>query len=222
MNGIDPLHADRTYFGVLAAIGRHARLLDEQLNRLLVDFGHEAFRFRLLTGLAAVALFDHGLVEEARAIFLRLDPPSGWTLAPFIRITTLAANLMAATRLGLRDQASALHALLSPFRGRQAVSGAGPIGFFGPVELYLGVAAHCLGRHDEAIVDLERAVQRARESGAPGFAIEASYELASALLDRGRPGDGDRARSGLQLAGVDAATLGFDLLADRIRHLLPD
>ena len=219
LSAVDPLHADRTYFGVLAAIGRHARLLDDQLTRL-VDPGHEAFRFRLLSGLAAVALFDHGRIDEARAIFLRLDAPSVWALPPFIRIMTLAANLMAAIRLDQHEEVDALHRLLSPYRGRYAVSGAGPIAFLGPVELYLGAAARSLGRYDEAVADLERAVERARTSGAVGFAVEATCELADALLQRSGSGDHARARAALERAGSDAATLGFDLLADRARELL--
>ena len=91
--------------------------------------------------------------------------------------------------------------------------------YFGPVELWLGIAAHHLGRVDAAVTDLERAAQACQHNGAVGFEVEADVELAAVLARRNRPGDADRARSLATHAANQAATLGMSAFVDRAKGL---
>jgi hypothetical protein len=91
--------------------------------------------------------------------------------------------------LGLSAETEALYGRLDRFRGHHVVSGAGAVAYYGPVELWLGIAAHHLGRLDAAVTDLERAARTCEHNGAVGFRVEANLELAAALARRSRPGD---------------------------------
>jgi DNA-binding NarL/FixJ family response regulator len=109
--------------------------------------------------------------------------------------------------------------MLSPYRGHHAVSGAGPLAYFGPVELWLGVGAAHLGLLDDAVVDLEHAVKATAANGAVGFHVEARYELARVLACRTRPADVARARALSTEAAADAQALGMTPFAAKARHL---
>jgi hypothetical protein len=94
--------------------------------------------------------------------------------------------------------------LLSPYRGHHVVSGTSAIAYFGPVELWLGVAAHHLGRLDEAVVDLQQAQAACVSSGATAFRVEAQHELAAVLVHRATP-DAMLAKAQADVAAVLAA-----------------
>jgi len=87
------------------------------------------------------------------------------------------------------------------------------------VELHLGKAAAALGALDAAIGDLETAAGICDQIGAPGFAVEASVELAEALARRGTRADTDRARTLLAAAAPDAQRLGMAPFSQRIEGL---
>jgi DNA-binding CsgD family transcriptional regulator len=79
--------------------------------------------------------------------------------------------------------------------------------------------AAALGALEEAIADLGTAARISTAIGAPGFAVEASVELAAALVRRGTPADVDRARTLLAAAAPDARRLGMAPFSHRIEDL---
>ncbi|MDQ3646283.1 MAG: LuxR C-terminal-related transcriptional regulator, partial [Actinomycetota bacterium] len=113
-----------------------------------------------------------------------------------------------------------LRDLLSPHRGHHVVAGAGGVSYFGPVELWLGVAAAYLGLIDDAVKDLEQAVRACAVSGAAGFHAEAQYELAAVLARRNASRDLARARSLVADAAGQAAALGMPPIAAKARRLI--
>jgi DNA-binding NarL/FixJ family response regulator len=113
-----------------------------------------------------------------------------------------------------------LRDLLAPYRGQHVVSGAGCVAYNGPVDLYLGTAAHHLRLLDDAVADLEAAARACASNGAAGYHAEARYELAAALARRARPGDLPRARALSADVAKQAEALGMQPWADRALRLL--
>ena len=124
-----------------------------------------------------------------------------------------------AAAVGESDDAAALYDLLVPYRAPQVASGMTAMVYFGPVELWLGVGAGHLRRLDDAVAHFERAEHACAENGAAAFRVEAQYELAGALMARGRPRDVERARSLLAAAGAKAGGLGMAALSEKITAL---
>jgi DNA-binding CsgD family transcriptional regulator len=167
----------------------------------------------------AHALVTAGRPEDAAEVYRSLGPVSGWGPLPHLVLFSYAFGIAVAVPLGLSADLAALYDRLDPFRGHHVVSGAGAVAYFGPVELWVGIAAHHLGRHDAAVTDLERAAQACQHNGAVGFEVEADVELAAVLARRHRPGDADRARSLASRAANQAATLGMSPFVDRTKGL---
>jgi hypothetical protein len=114
---------------------------------------------------------------------------------------------------GQRPWAEALHAVLLPDSGRLMVSGYALFG--GAVDHHLGTLALVLGRPDEAVQRLERALHRHRVLGASGFVGLSIRWLAGALVERGRPGDGPRAAALREELTLLIDSFGLDGLRDR-------
>jgi DNA-binding NarL/FixJ family response regulator len=91
--------------------------------------------------------------------------------------------------------------------------------YMGPVELQIGKAAAALGRLDEAAENLERAMALCRSNGARGYVVEASVELAGALLKRQASGDRERATALLEEASAEADRREMAVFTERIRAL---
>jgi DNA-binding CsgD family transcriptional regulator len=179
---------------------------------------HESF------GLIGRLSYAHAVVtarrpEAAAEVYRSLGPVNGWGPLPHLVLFSYAFGIAVAVPLGLSADLDALYDRLDPFRGHHVVSGAGAVAYFGPVELWLGIAAHHLGRLDAAVTDLERAAQACQHNGAVGFHVEANVELAAALARRHRPDDANRARSLATRAANQAATLGMDPFIDRTKRL---
>ncbi|MGK5169272.1 ATP-binding protein [Geodermatophilus sp. CPCC 205761] len=181
-----------------------------------LDFPTEEVIF---SAAAAYLLAVTGRLPEAATVHRRLGPPAGWRPIPHTTTVCFTFGIGTAIALDLRDDVAVLRERLAPFRGQHAVSGAGAIAYDGPVDLYLGMAAGHLGRHDEAIADLESAVRASTANGAAGFAVQAGYELAAVLARRGRTGDRTRARRLAADAAERATALGMRPWADRARDL---
>jgi DNA-binding CsgD family transcriptional regulator len=175
---------------------------------------HESFG--LIGSLAyAHAVVTAGRPEDAAEVYRSLGPVNGWGPLPHLVLFSYAFGIAIAVPLGLSADLDALYDRLDRFRGHHVVSGAGAVAYFGPVELWLGIAAHHLGRVDAAVTDLERAARSCQHNGAVGFEVEADVELAVVLARRDRPGDADRARSLATRAANQAATLGMRPFVDR-------
>ncbi len=128
--------------------------------------------------------------------------------------------ISAAIALDERDDLVVMHEHMSTHRGRHVVVTAGSATYGGPVELALGMAESHLGRHDEAVADLEAAAGICDGNGAAGFAAEARYHLAAALVARRDSGDLPRARQLLARTRRESVALGMDRITGLIDTLL--
>lgn len=162
----------------------------------------------------------HGRVVEAAAAYRSLGPVAGWHVQPHSELLTLVYGVLAATSLDERADVAALYSRLEPFRGQHIVSGAGCIAYFGPAELWLGLAAGYLGDHAHAVDDLEHAMQSSLANGSAGFAVEAQLALARVLVSRSGPGDARRARELATHVAERAGLLGMNRVRAEAHDLL--
>lgn len=149
-------------------------------------------RFRTMAPLSSgFLLLCAGLPKEADASYRRAGPIDTWTPPAFFAVPCYTFAAAVAAAVGRHDDLAVLLDRLEPFRGEH-VAGDGVI-YLGPVELALGRGAAALGQLEQAVDDLSVAAERADSAGARGFAAEARYHLATALLRRNGPGDQQRA-----------------------------
>ena len=127
-------------------------------------------------------------------------------------LATMNGIVEAAALLGDADAAERAYELLSPYASLPMVGGLG-ITCFGATHQALGVASLTCGHLDRAIDHLRAAVQQNLALGHWPAVIASRQRLAQALRLRGRPGDGDAARCGLDSATSEAAALGLPLLS---------
>ena len=167
----------------------------------------------------ASALVSANRLADAAQVYRGLGPVRRWDPPPHVVLCGYAFGLAVAVALGESDDATALYDLLAPYRDHHVASGMSAMVYFGPVELWLGVGAGHLRRLDEAVEHLDSAERACAENGAAAFRVEAQYELARALMARGRPGDVERARSLLAAARAKAGALGMAPLSEKITAL---
>lgn len=165
-------------------------------------------------------LVEAGRLDEAAALYRSLGPVTRWRPQAHGTLAAYAFGIGVAMALDAADDVATLRRLLAPYLGLHVASGAGAVAYFGPVELWLGVAARYLGLLDDAVSDLERAVRACAVSGADGFHAEAQYELAAALARRADRGDLARARSLVADAARQATELGMAPIAFNAGHLI--
>lgn len=159
----------------------------------------------------------------AAAIELELDRPqeAGRRLRALAadRFAALPKNLSwlaalclcaeVATTLHDRGTVETLDELLAPYEERSAVVD-WAMACLGSVSRYLGLLSSALGRHDEAVDRLERAVEENARMGTRPFEARARRDLAEALLARDAPGDRDRASAILRDALETFEALGME------------
>jgi DNA-binding SARP family transcriptional activator/tetratricopeptide (TPR) repeat protein len=121
-----------------------------------------------------------------------------------------ACALLADERLAPR-----FYELLLPREGLCILGGRG-VYFRGAVARYLGLLAATLGRTDDAVRHLEDALQTNTRAQAPPWIARSLFELARALLARGRPDDELRAVDLLQRAEPLTRTLGMRSLTTQV------
>ena len=163
----------------------------------------------------ARVLAQAGRLDEAEALYEKFGPLESWRPPPHVELVVPTHGIAVAGYLDRASDQALLRERLLPFRGHHVVCGTGVYVYFGPVELWTGVAALAAGLIEEGIADLEAAVTRSRAAGTPGFEAEAKIELASGLLQRARPGDIARARDLLEAAANKAARMGALALKER-------
>ena len=168
----------------------------------------------------AWVLAEVGRVSEAAAIYRSLGPVADWRPTPHATLFTYAFGINLAIMLGASDDVATLHDRLASYRGHHVVSGVCSVAYFGPVELWLGVAAAHLDLLDDAVADLEHAAKACAVSGAAGFHAEAQYELANVLALRAGPGDLTRARSLATESARQAQALGMAPIAAKATSLI--
>ncbi|HET6146965.1 MAG TPA: AAA family ATPase [Polyangia bacterium] len=136
---------------------------------------------------------------------------------PYLTIeTSIGASLAeAVARAGDRTLAELLHERLRPDAQRIANSGRSGFGCFGPIERGLGMLAGALGRHDQALAHLSRAIAQSERCGFALFAADGRCWQAEILLARGAAGDRERAVRDLDQVELVARTLELPRLAAR-------
>ena len=160
--------------------------------------------------------------RDAAAVYRSLGPASDWPTTPHAALFIWVYGILAAIALGENGDLATLHERLGRHAGEHIASGAGCIAYFGPVELWVGKAAAVLGRHDDAVADLEVAVAACAANGAAGFHAQAQLELARALFGRAGTGDAARARALAVTVAERAELLGMRPVATDARALLTD
>jgi DNA-binding CsgD family transcriptional regulator len=171
---------------------------------------------------AALLLTEVQRLAEATLLYRSLGPVSGWRPHDDAYLFACTFGIAVAVALSMSEDVKMLRDRLATYRGRHVASGAGAgaMGYFGPVELWLGVAAGHLGLLNEAVSDLEQSVRACAINGADGFQAEARYELALVLSRRQGRGDLSRARSLLGDVARAAAKLGMLPLASKTAGLI--
>ena len=211
--------------GLLQSVGHHVGHDSSSLDAYgLKDAPVQAADFPrsvLMMVLAPAHLLSEiGRFSEAEALYRSLGPVATWRPQAHGTLAAYGFGIGVAVALDATDDVAALRDLLDPYRGLHLASGAGAVAYFGPVELWLGVAAGYLGNLDDAVTDLERAVRACAVNGAIGFHAEARYELAAVLTRRAAPGDLARARSLVADVARQAAELGMVPIASKAATLI--
>ena len=165
-------------------------------------------------------LLEVGRVREAGELYRSCGPPADWQPSQHSTLFCYANGVAIAAGLGAADDVATLLERLRPYSGQHVVSGAGPVGYLGPVDLWLGAGAAYLGLFDDAVAHLERAAKACAVAGAAGFHAEVQYELARVLAHRAGAGDPARARALVEDSLRQAEVLGMVPIADKARELM--
>ena len=165
-------------------------------------------------------LFHVGRIREAAALYRSCGPPAAWRPAQHSTLFCYANGVVLAAGFDAAEDVAALLELLRPYAGHHVVSGAGPVGYLGPVDLWLGVGAAHLELFDDAVAHLERAAKACAVAGAAGFHAEVQYELAQVLARRAGPGDLARALALVGDSVRQADVLGMKRIAAMARGLM--
>jgi tetratricopeptide (TPR) repeat protein len=174
----------------------------------------EAPLLEAYAGALALSYCELEDMEKARAILTRFAA-NGFDVTPTPSSKTALCYLAeVAARLNEREAAEALYERLLPWHDQLSYTG---ISMFGPVERFLGLAATCLGRHDDAEEHFSRSAETCERIGAPTWLARTRHERALMLLDRGGPGDGERAGDLLAQALEAAVAYGCRALERRVR-----
>jgi ATP/maltotriose-dependent transcriptional regulator MalT len=129
--------------------------------------------------------------------FSDVPPDVSWT-------GTLACAAIVIARRREAEAAAVLARLFEPYADQVAVAAGVP---FGSISHVLALMAAVMGQYDRADAAFSVAADRHRRMAAPGFLALTQAEWARVLLERGGPGDADRARSLLDDALTTARQL---------------
>jgi tetratricopeptide (TPR) repeat protein len=188
----------------------------------------ELDRARLVEGAAAspaaaewlvnLALIDAetGATEDARRLVSELARDGCSALAMDANWHGACILAVAAVHVADREAGAALYALLEPHARLFPVI-ARAVACLGSAEYYVGRLAGLLGRHDEAVARLRRAVAENDRAGAWPHAAAALLRLGEALA---RDGEHGAARDVLQQAAQRAQALDMPTRAADARRLL--
>jgi DNA-binding SARP family transcriptional activator len=131
--------------------------------------------------------------------------------------TGLCGYAEAAVLCRAPEHAQILIDLLSPWVGQCACTGATSEG---PISRYVGGLAAVLGRYDEASDLFARSAAFCARTGAEFFACRTDLWWGATLLERGAPGDVEKARDLLAKARAAAAMHGYAFIERTAIHAL--
>lgn len=208
------------WMGQRQNIYHHNGLADDVLDARAAAGGSPSDAPLIVTLTAAELRSSLGDRVGAAAAYRSLGPPDSWTPALHSDLFAWAYGIKVAISLAEGDDVRTLRKRLERHRGLHVATGAGAMAYFGPVELWLGIAAAHLGEHDTAVTELEIALRACVSNGATGFRTEAEVHLASALLARAAPGDALRARQLAEAAAERAELLGMTPMVAAARRVV--
>ena len=156
---------------------------------------------------------------EARTVFEQLAA-EGFESLPFdaqwlVSLTTLGET---AAFLGDAERAERLYELTEPYIGLTIVAGRAAA-CYGPAERVLALLARTMGRTAEAEQHFSSSLAMSERMGDRPFVVRTSTEFAELLLERGAPGDRDRALELLGRALEGGQELGMQGLVTEILRL---
>jgi DNA-binding CsgD family transcriptional regulator len=158
-----------------------------------------------------------GRPEQARRYY---QPGEALASVPGIRyLITYAGFAELAAAFGDQQTAGQVHRSLLPYADLFVCGGAGLTMIDGSVRRYLGITATALGRQDEAVRHLRKAVAANEREGLAACAALATADLARALASRGRAGDREEAAALAVSAAATAQQLGMSPLLREARGL---
>lgn len=174
-----------------------------------VDYTFDAAHAALATRCGRFELAA-SLLERLRRLDLTTLPRrSTW-------MTALMGVIVAAAAIDDRDLAAVAYDLMAPY-GHLPVMPSFAVIDFGAADHFLGLAARCLGRHDDAVAHFERAVTTNARTGNLPLVCIGRVELADTLAGRGAGGDHERALQLLDRAAAEGDALGLTELCRRWR-----
>ena len=127
----------------------------------------------------------------------------------------MASLAFVAATTGDAATAARIYDRLLPFRNRLVIFG-GAVVAMEPVSCYLGLLATTLGKFDDAIAFLSRAIALTEQIGALPFLANSLEAHATALEARGHPGDPESASASRRRARSIAERLGMAALLARM------
>jgi tetratricopeptide (TPR) repeat protein len=133
-------------------------------------------------------------------------------------LPAIACAAEACAFLGDPRVAEVLHGLLLPYASRNIVAVEGWI-CLGSAERLLGLLAATMRRFQESEARFEAALALNARMGARPWLARTRYQYARALLERGEPGDTERARVLIDTAIEDARELGMQRVLERALEL---
>jgi tetratricopeptide (TPR) repeat protein len=169
---------------------------------------------------AIVALFycELGRLGEAEAL-LAQDAANDFADIPYevVWLNAMTGYARVASETRHARAAEWLYERLMPWRGHVDCPGNTSNG---SVALYLGALARMARRFDAAEAHLDEALRAHDRIRAPYWLATTRVEQGRMLLERGRPGDREEARSALEKALAPAAAMGFASVQRRATDLL--
>jgi tetratricopeptide (TPR) repeat protein len=140
----------------------------------------------------ALAYCEVGRLDDAEDVFGEIAADGFHDVAhDNLWLATLGLSGEVAWRLGDQRSAAALHERLAPHGDRNVTIGTALA--FGAAVRVCGLLSATVGRLDDAVAELERAVSRNEQMGSDAWAARARRDLAGVLRARG--GDADIARA---------------------------
>jgi len=201
---------------VLGELLQDGPALDDALRSALDFDSNEPINIWSMKVRALAAL---GLLDESRAILRALTPADLARLPCGSQyLGSLGQLVRAVVRLGERDYAETLHALLVPYPQHYAAN----FSFLceGSVPQLLGMLASMLGRHAEAVRHLEDALRLSERATLVLRASEVRLQLARCLLEHGADSEHKRALSLVRESQRTAGRLGARSLSRAAAELL--
>lgn len=199
--------------GALAVLGMLTGFADDEQAHPLSGWEHVP----TLHGMLALVHWYAGREDDARREYALA--PDVDRLPGFLLMSAVAGSIELADAFGDRAMLEAAYDALAPYADLFCCGGAGVIAPTGSAHGALGVAASALGRADDAVRHLRKAIEVNDRVGAPPFAAIARFDLARALARRRRPGDRDEAAALARQAAATARQLGMAPLLGRAEQL---